>query len=259
MGDKVYTIVIYYLDKGKKVCNIDPDKYCYFEFMDDIRELHGISGNNMKISCGVEDSDEHMVIETNKDVLCMFEKNKSRSKFEIFVESLAGDKGKGIQDTSDEMSEEEGECSDEEGEGSDEDGEGEEEESSHEEGEGRRPKKSRRKEPGEAPNLVRRAGLVICKVCNQQGHNRRTCPVSQNKDKNSKMDIPLTQIAKNMKKRKRDVASRKRSTSQQEVQALKNKKTEATALPAIISNNQPIGSSSQQNCKTTNFFKSAST
>ncbi|KAK4428657.1 hypothetical protein Salat_1165500 [Sesamum alatum] len=112
-----------------------------------------------------------------------------------------------------------------------------------------KPKKSRRKEPGEAPNPVRRVGVVRCKVCNQQGHNRRTCPVSQNNGKNSEMDVPLTQLARNMKKRKGDVASRKRSTCQQEVQALKSKKTEATAPPATISNSQPIGSSSQQTAR----------
>ncbi|KAK4426901.1 hypothetical protein Salat_1458900 [Sesamum alatum] len=96
------------------------------------------------------------------------------------------------------------------------------------------------KEPGEASNPVRKAEVVRCKVCNQQGHNRRTCPVSQNNGKNLEMDVPLTQLARNMKKRKRGVAS----TSQQEVQALKSKKTEA-ARP-LISNSQPIGSSSQQ-------------
>ncbi|KAK4424792.1 hypothetical protein Salat_1672800 [Sesamum alatum] len=112
-----------------------------------------------------------------------------------------------------------------------------------------RPKKSRRKEPGEAPNAVRRAGVVRCKVWNQQGHNRRTCPVSQNKGKKLEMDVLLTQLARNMKKRKGVVASRKRSTNQQEVQALKSKKTEAIEPPATISNNQPIGSSSQQTAR----------
>ncbi|KAL0306893.1 UNVERIFIED_CONTAM: hypothetical protein Sradi_6106600 [Sesamum radiatum] len=42
-----------------------------------------------------------------------------------------------------------------------------------------RPKKNRRKEPGEAPNVVRRSNMVTCKVCNDLGHNKRTCPVNQ--------------------------------------------------------------------------------
>ncbi|KAK4387205.1 hypothetical protein Sango_2591100 [Sesamum angolense] len=39
-----------------------------------------------------------------------------------------------------------------------------------------RPKKSRRKEQGEEPNAIRRSNMVKCKVCNELGHNRRTCP-----------------------------------------------------------------------------------
>ncbi|KAK4415851.1 hypothetical protein Salat_2692500 [Sesamum alatum] len=63
------------------------------------------------------------------------------------------------------------------------------------------------------------------------------------------MDVPLTRLARNLKKRKGVVANRKRSTSQQEVQTLKSRKTEATAPPATVSNNQPIGSSSQQTAR----------
>ncbi|KAL0307661.1 UNVERIFIED_CONTAM: hypothetical protein Sangu_3017100 [Sesamum angustifolium] len=54
-----------------------------------------------------------------------------------------------------------------------------------------RPKKNRRKEPGEAPNVVRRSNMVRCKVCNDLGHNKRTCPVNQYKGKDLELDIPL--------------------------------------------------------------------
>ncbi|KAL0401741.1 UNVERIFIED_CONTAM: hypothetical protein Slati_4204000 [Sesamum latifolium] len=40
-----------------------------------------------------------------------------------------------------------------------------------------RPKKNRRKEPGEAHNIVRRSNMVRCKVSNDLGHNKRTCHV----------------------------------------------------------------------------------
>ncbi|KAK4420257.1 hypothetical protein Salat_2438800 [Sesamum alatum] len=42
-----------------------------------------------------------------------------------------------------------------------------------------RPKKSRRKEPGDVAGAVRRANVLKCKICNDNGHNRSTCP---NKD-----------------------------------------------------------------------------
>ncbi|KAL2253604.1 UNVERIFIED_CONTAM: hypothetical protein Sindi_0155100, partial [Sesamum indicum] len=70
MGGKVYTIVKYYLGKGERLCNIDPDKYSYMDFIEDIKDLHGVSNNNIKIRCGIEDSDEHMIIESDMDVLC---------------------------------------------------------------------------------------------------------------------------------------------------------------------------------------------
>ncbi|KAL0464005.1 UNVERIFIED_CONTAM: hypothetical protein Slati_0288100 [Sesamum latifolium] len=109
-----------------------------------------------------------------------------------------------------------------------------------------RPKKSRRKEPGEVPNTVRRAGVVRCKSCNQLGHNRRTCPINQYKSKDSELDVTLSQLAKNLKKAKGVVGSRKRKSNQQELQAAKSKKTKAGAPPITISSSQPIGSSSQQ-------------
>ncbi|KAK4422111.1 hypothetical protein Salat_2162100 [Sesamum alatum] len=52
-----------------------------------------------------------------------------------------------------------------------------------------RPKKSRRKEPGEATGAIRRANVLKCKICN--GHNRRTCP---NDDVD--LNVPVSQLAK---------------------------------------------------------------
>ncbi|KAK4416958.1 hypothetical protein Salat_2521300 [Sesamum alatum] len=49
-----------------------------------------------------------------------------------------------------------------------------------------RPKKSTRKESGEALGAVRRANVLKCKICNSIGHNRRTCP---NKIKGTKRKI----------------------------------------------------------------------
>ncbi|TXG57885.1 hypothetical protein EZV62_015714 [Acer yangbiense] len=37
-----------------------------------------------------------------------------------------------------------------------------------------RPRKQRKREPNEAPK-VRRSGTVICKLCRQAGHNKRSC------------------------------------------------------------------------------------
>ncbi|KAL0313386.1 UNVERIFIED_CONTAM: hypothetical protein Sradi_5737900 [Sesamum radiatum] len=61
-----------------------------------------------------------------------------------------------------------------------------------------RPKKSRRKEPGEAPNAVKRSSIVRCRACNELGHNRRTCPSIQvrNSGKDSDLHVPLSQLTK---------------------------------------------------------------
>ncbi|KAL0449491.1 UNVERIFIED_CONTAM: hypothetical protein Slati_1505500 [Sesamum latifolium] len=98
-----------------------------------------------------------------------------------------------------------------------------------------RPKKNRRKEPSKAPNVVRRSNMVRCKVCNDLGHNKRTCPVSQHKGKDLELDVPLAQLA-----------SRKRKTngsSSQSVAPTKtNKKTKAKSLSQLVPK-PPISSS----------------
>ncbi|KAL0297754.1 UNVERIFIED_CONTAM: hypothetical protein Sradi_6827500 [Sesamum radiatum] len=97
-----------------------------------------------------------------------------------------------------------------------------------------RPKKNRRKEPGEAPNVVRRSNMVRCKVCNDLGHNKRTCPVNQYKGKDLELDIPLAQLASRKRKTKG-------SSSQPVAPTKTNKKTKAKSF---------IPTSAQ----TTNFF-----
>ncbi|KAK4421268.1 hypothetical protein Salat_2077300 [Sesamum alatum] len=65
-----------------------------------------------------------------------------------------------------------------------------------------RPKKSRIKEPGEAPGAVRRANVLKYKVNNDVGHNKRTCP---NKDVD--LNVPISQPAKRMADRKKILGS----------------------------------------------------
>ncbi|KAK4393965.1 hypothetical protein Sango_1867300 [Sesamum angolense] len=98
-----------------------------------------------------------------------------------------------------------------------------------------RPKKNRRNEPGEAPNVVRRSNMVRCKVFNDLEHNKRTCPY---KGKDLELDVPLAQLA-----------SRKRKTegsSSQFVAPTKTKKkTKAKSLSQPvpkppISSSQPL-------------------
>ncbi|KAL0427570.1 UNVERIFIED_CONTAM: hypothetical protein Slati_2931800 [Sesamum latifolium] len=52
-----------------------------------------------------------------------------------------------------------------------------------------RPKKSRRKEPDEAPNAVKKSSIVRCKACNELGHNRRTCLSIQVRNSGRDSDI----------------------------------------------------------------------
>ncbi|KAL0277969.1 UNVERIFIED_CONTAM: hypothetical protein Sradi_7308800 [Sesamum radiatum] len=101
-----------------------------------------------------------------------------------------------------------------------------------------RPKKNRRKEPGEAPNVVRRSNMVRCKVCNDLGHNKRTCPVNQYKGKDLELDIPLAQLASRKRKTKG-------SSSQFVAPTKTNKKTKAKSLSQPvpkppISSSQPL-------------------
>ncbi|KAL0320209.1 UNVERIFIED_CONTAM: hypothetical protein Sradi_5282400 [Sesamum radiatum] len=101
-----------------------------------------------------------------------------------------------------------------------------------------RPKKNRRKEPSEAPNVARRSNMVRCKVCNDLGHNKRTCLVSQHKGKDLELDVPLAQLAS----RKRKI---KGSSSQSVASTKTNKKTKAKSLfqpvpKPPISSSQPL-------------------
>ncbi|KAK4413642.1 hypothetical protein Salat_2777000 [Sesamum alatum] len=74
-----------------------------------------------------------------------------------------------------------------------------------------RPKKSKRNEQGEEPNAVRISNMVKCKVCNELGHNRRTCLNIKNSGRDSDLHVPLSKLARKMKTpplagRKRKVA-----------------------------------------------------
>ncbi|KAK4390030.1 hypothetical protein Sango_2066300 [Sesamum angolense] len=77
----------------------------------------------------------------------------------------------------------------------------------------RRPKKSRRKEQVEEPNAIRRSNMVKCKVCNELGHNRRTCPniQVQNSGRDSDLHVPLSKLAR--KRKTPPLAGRKRKAA----------------------------------------------
>ncbi|KAK4417439.1 hypothetical protein Salat_2569500 [Sesamum alatum] len=97
-----------------------------------------------------------------------------------------------------------------------------------------RPKKNRRKEPSEAPNAVRRSNMVRCKICNDHGHNKRTCPVSKHKGKDLELDVPLARLASRKRKAKG-------SLSQHVAPTRANKKTKSQSVPKPpISSSQPL-------------------
>ncbi|KAL0348031.1 UNVERIFIED_CONTAM: hypothetical protein Sangu_1030900 [Sesamum angustifolium] len=88
-----------------------------------------------------------------------------------------------------------------------------------------KPKKSRRKEPGEAPNAIKRSSIVRCKTCNELGHNSITCPSIQvrNSRRNSNLHVPLSQLTKKCRKSKGEAEAligrkRKVALSQPQVQ-----------------------------------------
>ncbi|KAL0317593.1 UNVERIFIED_CONTAM: hypothetical protein Sangu_2173600 [Sesamum angustifolium] len=74
-----------------------------------------------------------------------------------------------------------------------------------------RPKKSRRKEQGEETNAIRRSNMVKCKVCNELGHNRRTCPNIQNSGRDSDLHVPLSKLTR--KRKTPPLAGRKRKAA----------------------------------------------
>ncbi|KAK4438878.1 hypothetical protein Salat_0222400 [Sesamum alatum] len=101
-----------------------------------------------------------------------------------------------------------------------------------------RPKKNRRKEPGEATNAVRRSNMVRCKLCNDLGHNKRAFHVSQDKGEDLELDVPLAQLASRKRKAKG-------SSSQFVAPTRANKKTKAKFLSQpvpkpLISSSQPL-------------------
>ncbi|KAK4427469.1 hypothetical protein Salat_1515800 [Sesamum alatum] len=76
-----------------------------------------------------------------------------------------------------------------------------------------RPKKNIRKEQCEEPNADKRSNMVKCKVCNELGHNRITCPniQVQNSGRDSDLHVPLSQLAR--KKKTPPLAGRKRKAA----------------------------------------------
>ncbi|KAL0298224.1 UNVERIFIED_CONTAM: Copia protein [Sesamum calycinum] len=67
IGDEVYTIVIHYLGKGKRLCNIDPDKYSHMDFIEDIKDLHGDKGKGIQKEGKGCDSGDEMSEEERED------------------------------------------------------------------------------------------------------------------------------------------------------------------------------------------------
>ncbi|XP_011087088.1 uncharacterized protein LOC105168653 [Sesamum indicum] len=92
MGGKVYTIVKYYLGKGERLCNIDPDKYSYMDFIEDIKDLHGVSNNNIKIRCELNKWASAVVPNIVKEL------NNIKEESNICQLSVAGDLKFEVQD-----------------------------------------------------------------------------------------------------------------------------------------------------------------
>ncbi|KAL0283832.1 UNVERIFIED_CONTAM: hypothetical protein Sangu_2865300 [Sesamum angustifolium] len=97
-----------------------------------------------------------------------------------------------------------------------------------------RPKKSRRKEQGEETNAIRRSNMVKCKVCNELGHNRRTCPniQVQNSGRDSDLHVPLSKLTR--KRKTPPLAGRKRKAA-----VISSSQPPAPA-PAQVSSSQPL-------------------
>ncbi|KAK4409571.1 hypothetical protein Sango_0030100 [Sesamum angolense] len=95
-----------------------------------------------------------------------------------------------------------------------------------------RPKKSRRKEQGEKPNAIRRSNMVKCKICNELGHNRTTCPniQVQNSGRDSDLHVPLSKLA--IKRKTPPLAGRKRKAA-----VISSSQPPA---PAQVSSSQPL-------------------
>ncbi|KAL0442115.1 UNVERIFIED_CONTAM: hypothetical protein Sradi_0150400 [Sesamum radiatum] len=95
-----------------------------------------------------------------------------------------------------------------------------------------RPKKNRRKEQGEEPNAIRKSNMVKCKVCNELGHNRRTCPniQVQNSGRDSDLHVPLSKLAR--KRKTPPLAGRKKK-----VAVISSSQPPA---PAQVSSSQPL-------------------
>ncbi|KAL0400138.1 UNVERIFIED_CONTAM: hypothetical protein Sradi_2357100 [Sesamum radiatum] len=86
MGDKLFDIVIHYLDKESRLHSIDPDKYSFFDMMDDIRELYGLGGLLFTVTCSIYGCNERMSVTNDNDVMSMFSRNYRHSEFDLFVE-----------------------------------------------------------------------------------------------------------------------------------------------------------------------------
>ncbi|PIN07418.1 hypothetical protein CDL12_20015 [Handroanthus impetiginosus] len=93
MGDVIYKIKICYLEHEKLIDNIDPDRYSYFDLIDDVYDhaLNGIPSiekQHLQFSCRIPSSDEWIVVDGDNTVLNMFDMYKPKDLIELRVEVM---------------------------------------------------------------------------------------------------------------------------------------------------------------------------
>ncbi|PIN06085.1 hypothetical protein CDL12_21364 [Handroanthus impetiginosus] len=93
MGDVTYKIKICYLEHEKLIDNIDPNRYSYFDLIDDVCDhaLNGIPGiekQHLQFSCRIPGSDDWMAVDGDDTMLNMFDMYEPKDMIELRVEVM---------------------------------------------------------------------------------------------------------------------------------------------------------------------------
>ncbi|KAA8536798.1 hypothetical protein F0562_029276 [Nyssa sinensis] len=88
-----YDLVVHYRQSINTIWNVDPDRYCYIDLMQDVAELSlshvsVIIGFYFTIYCDIPGCNDRMLVESDVDLLKMFEIHKS-GKINVYVDTMS--------------------------------------------------------------------------------------------------------------------------------------------------------------------------
>ena len=87
----LFDVIFHYKGRRSKVCNVDPDRYSYFELLEDVytsvlSQLPSNEAVAIRLYCDVPGSDKRRIVDNDLDVLGMFYIQGRSRTVNLFVE-----------------------------------------------------------------------------------------------------------------------------------------------------------------------------